>query len=101
VTISENKCIVFKNAETIKHRAVITTDNKCSNGSGTATRKLLSFFLINPDSEIVNEKSSDCKWYNYPMKTNIFVNHFLDYDMDFIDGISVEIVALIGYFIWQ
>merc|ERR1712129_663861 len=81
------------------HRAVIKTEDKYSKGSGAATRKLLSFFLINPDNEtFANMKSVDCKWYNYPMKTDVFVNYMLDYNMDFIDGISVEIIALIGYF---
>ena len=107
ITIKPNDCIIFKNKlkesyNHIRHRAVILTKgvlNNIHDDNCKISRKLLSFFLLNPDNEkIRNMDCKDFKWINYPLKIHIIINYFLNYNMKIIEQIYDEIIILIKTF---
>merc|ERR1712062_172053 len=59
------------------------------------SRSVLSFFLLDPDEDAA-PKQSDCKWYNYPWKTDVFVRYLSDRNPNVYEGV-IEMIAVFTF----
>merc|ERR1712154_258516 len=63
-----------------------------------ASRSVLSFFLLNPaNKSFANTQSSDCKWYNYPWKTDVFVQHLLGNERNICPQEVIDLIVVFTF----
>eukprot|EP00483_Globobulimina_turgida_P005637 UN05647 len=84
----------------MQHRAVISSTNNTitdrNDRNKAISRKILTFFVMDPNNiKVLNHNANDFKFINFPWKVDIFVTHFIGYDMHFYNEIPSELIWLI------
>ena len=99
VNINHNDCVVFRNSEKIQHRAIIETEETANKTTNKVSRKMLGFFLMDPDDEdVANHNGNYFKWINFPWKMDVFIKYFINFDMNMYDKISEDLIVLLKIF---